>query len=180
MKTQILTAIGETGLQREVGLNACGIDDPILDTVVAGSAHGWEIMPRAWRQTHLCTHRRRYAGDGRPGSRREPGWLCGTVRWITETPAEALELLEGIDLDAVVRTSFAPPVPETLAVAQVGGMGVASGAVALDSDAVKRLSQAGSQAIMVRRETTTTDIEGMALSAGILTASGGVLRTRRW
>jgi pyruvate,orthophosphate dikinase len=89
-------------------------------------------------------------------------------------------LLEGIDLDAVVRTSFAPPVPETLAVAQVGGMGVASGAVALDSDAVKRLSQAGSQAIMVRRETTTTDIEGMALSAGILTASGGVLRTRRW
>src|ERR1700722_15460683 len=90
------------------------------------SAHGWEIMPRAWRQTHLCTHRRRYAGDGRPGSRRDPGWLCGTVRWITETPAEALELLEGIDLDAVVRTSFAPPVPETLAVAQVGGMGVAS------------------------------------------------------
>ena len=39
------------------------------------------------------------------------------------TPAEALELLEGIDLDAVVRTSFAPPVPETLAVAQVAGMG---------------------------------------------------------
>lgn len=37
MKTQILTAIGETGLQREVGLNACGIDDPILDTVVAGA-----------------------------------------------------------------------------------------------------------------------------------------------
>ena len=89
------------------------------------------------------------------------------------TPAEALGLLEGIDLDAVVRTSFAPPVPETLAIAQVAGIGVASGAVALDSDAVKRLSQAGSQAILVRSETTTTDIEGMALSAGILTASGG-------
>ena len=51
--------------------------------------------------------------------------------------------LDGIDLDAVVRTSFAPPVPETLAVAQVAGMGVASGAIALDSDAVKRLSQRG-------------------------------------
>ena len=87
MKTQILTAIGETGLQPEVRLNsalaandrlkyvfsllqmaltyaehpdqpattlkreriACGIDDPVLDTVVAGSAHGWEIMPRGRR-----------------------------------------------------------------------------------------------------------------------------------
>jgi pyruvate,orthophosphate dikinase len=88
-------------------------------------------------------------------------------------PTEALGLLAGIDLDAVVRTSFAQPVPETLAIAQVAGMGVASGAVALDSDAVKRLSQAGSQAILVRSETITTDIEGMAMSAGILTASGG-------
>jgi pyruvate,orthophosphate dikinase len=89
------------------------------------------------------------------------------------TPREALERLEGIDIDAVVRTSFAPPVPKTLAVAQVAGMGVASGAVALDPDAVKRLSQAGTAAILVRSETITTDIEGMALAAGILTASGG-------
>jgi pyruvate,orthophosphate dikinase len=61
----------------------------------------------------------------------------------------------------------------TLAVAQVAGMGVASGALALDSDAVTRLSQDGAQAILVRSETITTDIEGMALAAGILTASGG-------
>jgi len=73
----------------------------------------------------------------------------------------------------VVRTSFALPVPDTLAVAQVAGMGVASGAVALDSDAVKRLAAAGTSAILVRLETVTTDIEGMALAAGILTGSGG-------
>jgi pyruvate,orthophosphate dikinase len=88
-------------------------------------------------------------------------------------PNEALSLLQGIDLNTVVRTSFTPPVPKILAVAQVASMGVASGAVALDSDAVKRLSLAGSTAILVRRETITTDIEGMALSAGFLTASGG-------
>ena len=52
-------------------------------------------------------------------------------------------------------------------------MGVASGAVALDPAAVKRLTAAGTPAILVRRETVTTDIEGMALAAGILTASGG-------
>jgi pyruvate,orthophosphate dikinase len=88
-------------------------------------------------------------------------------------PTEVLARLDGIDLNAVVRTSFAPPVPPTLAVAQVAGMGVASGAIALDPNAVKRLSAAGTPAILVRRDTVTTDIEGMALAAGILTASGG-------
>ena len=89
------------------------------------------------------------------------------------TPVEALAHLDGIDLNAVVRTSFAPPVPRTLAVAEVASMGVASGVVALDPAAVKRLSSAGTPAIFVRRETVTTDIEGMALAVGILTASGG-------
>lgn len=89
------------------------------------------------------------------------------------TPAEALAQLDGIDLDAVVRTRFAPPLPAPLAVTQAASMGVASGAVALDSEEVKRLSAAGRPAILVRRDTTTTDIEGMALAAGILTASGG-------
>jgi pyruvate,orthophosphate dikinase len=88
-------------------------------------------------------------------------------------PVEALIRLAPIDLNAVVRSSFAPPVPKTLAIAEVAGMGVASGAVALDSDAVKRLSDARTPAILVRRDTVTTDIEGMALSVGILTASGG-------
>jgi pyruvate, orthophosphate dikinase len=55
----------------------------------------------------------------------------------------------------------------------VAGIGVASGAIALDPHAVKRLSATGSPAILVRRDTVTTDIEGMALVAGILTASGG-------
>jgi pyruvate,orthophosphate dikinase len=89
------------------------------------------------------------------------------------SPAEGLARLDGIDLNAVVRTSFPPPVPATLAIAQVAGMGVASGAVALDADAVKRLTEAGKSAILVRRETVTTDIEGMALATGILTGSGG-------
>ena len=52
-------------------------------------------------------------------------------------------------------------------------MGVASGVVALDSAAAKRLSLAGTPVIFVRRDMVTTDIEGMALAAGILTASGG-------
>jgi pyruvate,orthophosphate dikinase len=89
------------------------------------------------------------------------------------TPDAALTRLEGIDLNSVVRTSFAPPVPQALAVAQVASLGVASGAVALDSQAAKRITASGGAAILVRWETVTTDIEGMALAAGILTGSGG-------
>ncbi|WPP02909.1 PEP/pyruvate-binding domain-containing protein [Methylocella tundrae] len=88
-------------------------------------------------------------------------------------PAEALRRIEGVDLDAVARTSFAPPLPPSLAEALAAGMGVTNGAIALDSEAVKRLSGEGSPAILVRRDTATTDIEGMALATGILTASGG-------
>jgi pyruvate,orthophosphate dikinase len=57
-------------------------------------------------------------------------------------PIEALARLNGIKLDSVIRSSFALPLPETLAVAQVAGMGVTSGAIALDSAAVQRLSAA--------------------------------------
>ncbi|MBB4196656.1 hypothetical protein CCR94_20295 [Rhodoblastus sphagnicola] len=88
------------------------------------------------------------------------------------TPSEALKQIGEIDLDAIARTRFAESPPPPLAIALAACMGVASGAVALDSDAVKRLSAAG-PTILVRRDTATTDIEGMALAAGILTASGG-------
>ena len=114
--------------------------------------------------------------QSRPAKR--TGWaaVAIAVDMVEEgllTPAEALARLDAIDLEMVVRTSFALPVPTTLAVAEVASMGVASGVIALNSEAVKRLVPAGEQVILVRRETVTTDIEGMALAAGILTASGG-------
>lgn len=88
-------------------------------------------------------------------------------------PARGLALLDGLDLAAVARTRFAPPLPPALATAQGAGMGVASGALALDVAAVQRLVAAGTPAILVRHDTVTTDIEGMALASGILTATGG-------
>ena len=89
------------------------------------------------------------------------------------TPAAALALIGAIDLDHVTRTSFAPPVPPGLATALVASLGVASGAIALDPAAVLRFAVAGRPAILVRRDTVTSDIEGMAAAAGILTGSGG-------
>jgi pyruvate,orthophosphate dikinase len=152
------------------------------------------VLPAVWRQLNDIRHKLEVVfGDAqdfeftvqsgvlfllqtRRAKRTDWAALAIAVDMVEEglsTPAGALERLGGIDLTAVVRTSFAPPVPDTLAVAMVASIGVASGAVALDPDAVKRLTSTGTPAILVRRETVTTDIEGMAIAAGILTASGG-------
>lgn len=152
------------------------------------------VLPAAWaRLNEICRELEVLFGDAqdfeftiqsgvlfllqtRRAKRTDWAALLIAVDMVAEgllTPADALARLAGIDLNSVVRTSFALPMPDTLAVAQVTGMGVATGAVALDPDAVKRLTAADTPAILVRLETVTTDIEGMALAAGILTGSGG-------
>ncbi len=78
-----------------------------------------------------------------------------------------------VDLASVVRTRFKPPTPPALATALVASIGVASGAIALDVATVLRLTAAGTPAILVRWDTETADIEGMAQAVGILTGSGG-------
>ena len=88
------------------------------------------------------------------------------------TQAEALLRLREVDLATVGRTRFALPLPAPLAVATVAGPGVASGPVALDAPAAERFAKAGTPPILVRRETATSDIAGIAQAAGILTATG--------
>lgn len=89
------------------------------------------------------------------------------------SPAEALSRLDAIDLASVVRTRLATPPGPPLARAQVASIGVASGPIAFDAAAAKRFAAAGTAAILVRPDAVTSDIEGMAAAAGILTASGG-------
>jgi pyruvate,orthophosphate dikinase len=89
------------------------------------------------------------------------------------TPEDALAKLAGIDLEAIVRTRFSPPLPPALGHARVAGVGVASGAVALDSEATERMATAGTKVVLVRRELATADIAGIAKAEGILTARGG-------
>ncbi len=88
-------------------------------------------------------------------------------------PADAMQRLQEIDLSLVERTSFAPPLPPLLANAQVASIGVACGAIALDSAAAKRMVEAGQPVILVRQETSTSDIDGLAVAEGVVTATGG-------
>jgi pyruvate,orthophosphate dikinase len=87
--------------------------------------------------------------------------------------SDALKQLAGIDLGKLARTRFAPPLPPSLAIAQITSLGVISGVIALDSVAAKRLAAVGQAVILVRHDTETSDIEGIEAAAGILTASGG-------
>ena len=89
------------------------------------------------------------------------------------SPQEALTRLDGIDLSSVVRTRFPNAPVEPLARAQVASMGVACGAIALDSKIALSMAQAGSLVILVRREIETADIDGIMSASGILTGSGG-------
>jgi pyruvate,orthophosphate dikinase len=105
---------------------------------------------------------------------------CAAVRMAVDlvaegiaTPQNALERLRGIDLAAVSRTRFAGERPMPLAFATVASLGVASGAVALDAAAADRLAVDGASVVLVRAETMTDDIAGMARAAGVLTGSGG-------
>lgn len=89
------------------------------------------------------------------------------------SPSEALLRLGDIDLPSVVRTHFADSGAGPLARAQVASIGVASGAIALDSEAACRIAKTGTPVILIRRETETADISGMMIATGILTGAGG-------
>lgn len=84
----------------------------------------------------------------------------------------ALARLADLDLDALAVARFAQDAP-VLATAISAAPGVASGRIAFDSRRAKEMAATGVPVILVRPETSTEDVEGFAVSAGILTAVGG-------
>jgi pyruvate,orthophosphate dikinase len=86
-------------------------------------------------------------------------------------PETALARLAGVDLAALAVTGFADqasPVASAIAAAP----GVATGRIAFGAARAKELA-AQAPVILVRPETSTDDVEGFAVAAGILTAVGG-------
>jgi pyruvate, orthophosphate dikinase len=88
------------------------------------------------------------------------------------TQQEALRRLADLNVDALVRTRL--DVPGEPAVRGIGASaGVATGRVAFDSARAARQASAGNPVILVRPDTSTADVAGFAVAAGILTAKGG-------
>ena len=80
--------------------------------------------------------------------------------------------LEGIDLTALARTRFGEHASPAIARGKVASIGVASGPIALDPAAIGSIARDAMPVILVRQDTTTADVEGIAQAAGILTATG--------
>lgn len=86
----------------------------------------------------------------------------------------ALRRLQDIRLEQVARLRVAPSEDQKpLANAIPASIGVTTGAIALDCEAAKRLKAAGTPSLLVRSDTSTDDIAGLAVCSGVLTATGG-------
>ena len=88
------------------------------------------------------------------------------------TESEALGRLDDLDPAALVEARMvgaADPVLRGIG----ASAGIAVGRVAFDSESAKRLAGTGDPIILVRPDTSTADIAGFAVSAGIVTAVGG-------
>jgi pyruvate, orthophosphate dikinase len=87
---------------------------------------------------------------------------------------EARLRLAGLDLQSI-RRAHVRGVDEAgvLCRAQPASMGVASGPIALDLQAAERIAAEGAAPVLIRRDTSTEDLAGMIVAAGLLTGSGG-------
>jgi pyruvate,orthophosphate dikinase len=88
------------------------------------------------------------------------------------TPAQALRRLKGIDLSALAHRRLADP-GNPVAHGTAASAGIAVGRAAFDSESAERLAARGDGVILLRPDTSTADVAGFAVAAGIVTAVGG-------
>jgi pyruvate,orthophosphate dikinase len=87
------------------------------------------------------------------------------------TRSEALQRLDGIDLAALVQVSLASADdPVTSGIGASGSIAV--GRAAFCSESAQRLAVAGDPVILMRPDTSTADVAGFAVAAGIVTSVG--------
>ncbi|SFJ11098.1 PEP/pyruvate-binding domain-containing protein [Bradyrhizobium sp. cf659] len=87
------------------------------------------------------------------------------------TQGEALERIAGIDLASLAATALVgADEPAAIGIGASGGIGV--GRAVFDAESAQRLSASGDPVILLRPDTSTADVAGFAVAAGIVTAVG--------
>ena len=84
---------------------------------------------------------------------------------------EALARIAGIDLAALAQVSLLSA-GEPVAAGIGASGGIAVGRAAFSSESAQRLAVAGDPVILMRPDTSTADVEGFAVAAGIVTSVG--------
>lgn len=84
---------------------------------------------------------------------------------------EALARIADIDLASLAETTLVSPgQPAATGIAASGGIGI--GRAAFSSESAQRLSAMGEPVILLRPDTSTADVAGFAVAAGIVTSVG--------
>jgi len=87
------------------------------------------------------------------------------------TRKQGLERIADIDIEALVQVSLvSADRPVASGIGASGG--IAAGRAAFDSSSAERLAAAGDPVILMRPDTSTADVAGFAVAAGIVTAVG--------
>lgn len=94
------------------------------------------------------------------------------VREGAIAPAQGLQRLQGVDLGRLAHQRLAS-VGEPAACGTPASGGIAVGRAAFDSDSATRLAATGEPVILLRPDTSTADVAGFSVAAGIVTAIGG-------
>jgi len=121
-----------------------------------------------------------YMLQTRTGKRTAAAALCAAVDMVKEdliTREEAILRLDPLSLDQLLHSTFETEAlknAELLATGLPASPGAATGKVYFTAEAVCTAAANGEETILVRKETSPEDIEGMYAANGILTARGGM------
>lgn len=118
--------------------------------------HLWILQTRAAKRTPIAALR----------------FAIELVREGLIAPADGLQRLQDVALDKLTRQHFSAA-HEAVAHGTGASAGIAVGRVAFDSDSAARLAATGEPVILVRPDTSTADVGGFSIAAGIVTAVGG-------
>lgn len=116
----------------------------------------------------------------RNGKRTAPAALKIAVDMVNEgaiTKEEALERIEAKSLDQLLHPTFdADALKDGVVIAEglAASPGAGTGKIYFTADDAKAAAENGEDVILVRKETSPEDIEGMYASNGILTSRGGM------
>ena len=191
-------ATGDKGVFGEFLMNAQGEDvvagvrtpqsiDQLKEIAPDAYAEFIEICNRLeWHYKNMqdmeftIEHGKLYMLQTRNGKRTAQAALkiaCDMVEEGLITTHEALLTVEPAQLDSLLHPMFDPDVlkaSEPVTTALPASPGAACGQIVFSAAEAKEEAEAGKKVILVRLETSPEDIEGMAVSQGILTVRGGM------